>query len=49
MRTADHSVDNLERMSELCDIMKESSDKINVRGIDKSLEELRQQQETLNR
>ena len=48
MRTADHSVDNLERMSELCDIMKESSDKINVRGIDKSLEELRQQQESLN-
>ena len=45
---ADHSVDNLERMSELCDIMKESSDKINVRGIDKSIEELRQQQESLN-
>ena len=45
---ADHSVENLEKMSELCDVMRDSSDKINVRSIDKSLDDLKSQQESLS-
>jgi len=45
---ADGSVENLEKMNDLCQLMKEASDKINVRGIDNNLEELKVQQELLS-
>ena len=48
MRKADSSVQSLEKMGELCDSMTEASQKINVRLIDSSLEELRQQQDLLS-
>ena len=45
---ADSSVKSLEKMGELCDSMREASQKINVREIDSSLEELRHQQNQLS-
>merc|ERR1719481_290318 len=45
---ADTSVESLSKMNELCQMMKEASDKINVRSIDTSLEDLRMQQEMLS-
>jgi len=45
---ADTSVESLSKMNELCQMMKEASDKINVRSIDTSLENLKVQQEMLS-
>ena len=45
---ADTSVDSLERMTELCAVMQEASDKINVRTIDTGLDDLRSQQQLLS-
>ena len=45
---ADTSVGNLERMEELCEVVRGASEKINVRSLDSNLDELRKQQETLN-
>jgi len=45
---ADTSVESLSKMNDLCQMMKEASDKINVRSIDTSLEDLRMQQEMLS-
>ena len=47
VRKADSSVQSLETMTELCDSMKEASQKINLRVIDSSLAELRDQQNLL--
>ena len=45
---ADSSVGNLEKMEELCEVVRGASEKISVRTLDASLETLRKQQETLN-
>jgi len=45
---AEGSVGNLEKMEELCEVVRGASEKINVRSLDASLETLRRQQEALN-
>ena len=45
---ADSSVGNLEKMEEVCEVVRGASEKINVRTLDASLETLRKQQEALN-
>ena len=48
IRKADSSVHSLGNMAELCETMREASEKINVRTIDTSLESLRLQQDLLS-
>jgi len=47
--TAANSLQNLDRMEELFNILKQSSDKINTRVLDQTIEELRNQQEVLSK
>jgi len=47
--TAANSLQNLDRMEELFNILKQSSDKINTRVLDQTMEELRNQQEVLSK
>ena len=48
IRKADSSVHSLENMGQLCETMRDASEKINVRTIDSSLENLRHQQDLLS-
>ena len=48
IRKADSSVNSLENMGQLCEAMREASEKINVRAVDSSLENLRHQQDLLS-
>ena len=49
VKTAASSLQNLDRMEELFNILKQSSDKINTRVLDQTIEELRNQQEVLSK
>jgi len=49
VETAANSLQNLDRMEELFNILKLSSDKINTRVLDQTIEDLRSQQEVLSK
>jgi len=49
VETAGTSLQNLDRMEELFNILRDSSDKINTRVLDQTVEELRSQQELLSK